>query len=176
MVASGIHRNLCAMPERQPIASDLDAPRIVDRHMGVRCCQPHIPPQGKARDARTPDVAQAARWSPNTSSAQRQKQWLGPSGSGRRSRRRTRMRKSELGTAKSSRVGRTVNTRAAWDPACDSSSARNAGESSGRRARHKAGLPARKKLPGSSSRSVGAAWSSKASPQPGASGPCCVQR
>ena len=31
----GIHRNLRAMPERQPIANDIDAPRIVDRHMEV---------------------------------------------------------------------------------------------------------------------------------------------
>ena len=78
----GIHRNLRAMPERQPIANDLDAPRIRDRHMGVHCCQAHIPPhtracflantgihghtramvrsKGKARDARTPDGAPQA--------------------------------------------------------------------------------------------------------------------
>ena len=131
------------MPERQPSANDLDAPRIVDRHMEVHCCQPHIPPdmracflastgdgalqgQGPRCKDTGPDVAQAARWFPSTSSAQRQEQWLGPSGSGRRSRRRMRTRKSELGTANSSHVGRTVNTRAAWGPACDSSNARDA--------------------------------------------------
>ena len=120
---------------------------------------------------------------PSTSSAQRQEQWLGPSGSGKRSRRRTRMRKSELGTANSSHVGRTVNTRAALGPACDSSNARDAGESSGRcvastrssQARAAWCCQPRKKLPGSSSRSVGSAWSSKASPPAGCLKALCAE-
>ena len=41
------------------------------------------------------------------------------------------MRKSELGTANLSHVERTVNTRAAWGPTCDSSNARDAEEGSG---------------------------------------------
>ena len=43
-VDGGVHRNLCTMPKRQPIANDLDAPRILDQHMEVLCSQPHIPP------------------------------------------------------------------------------------------------------------------------------------
>ena len=74
----GIYRMLRAMPRRQPLANDLDAPRIVDGHrwhMEIYCCQPHLPTRssaswqarvnarskGKARWAKTPAVAQAAR-------------------------------------------------------------------------------------------------------------------
>ena len=62
-----------------------------------------------AREARTPAVAHAARWSPGTSSGRRQAQVRGASASGGRNREEdTEM---HLGNVTSSRVGRTVRAR-----------------------------------------------------------------
>ena len=63
----------------------------------------------KAREASTPDVEHAARWSPDASSAPRQEQLRGRM----RRRRRSRTRKCESGMATSSDVGSTVKARAA---------------------------------------------------------------
>ena len=127
--------------------------------------------KGKARDARTPDVAQAARWSPSTSNAQRQGQWLGPSGSARRNRRRMRMRKSELGTvANTSHVGRTVNTRAAWGQLATAATLETQGKiqagASRARARHKPGLPAVASLAKSFQAHLRGRWGRRGPPRP----------
>ena len=71
---------------------------------------------GRARVGRTPEVAQAARWSPEGSSCPRQLHLRGASGRGSRKRRSRRTRNKALGMVTSSR-----------GPAWDSSSAREAG-------------------------------------------------
>ena len=82
---------------------------------------------GRARVGRTPEVAQAARWSPRGSSCPRQLHLRGASGRGSRKRRSRSTRNKALGRVTSSRVGVTSKARAAKGPAWDSSSAREAG-------------------------------------------------
>ena len=88
--------------------------------------------KGSARVASTPDVAQAVRWSPSGSSTPWQLHLRGASGRGSRKRRSRRTRNCALGMATSSRVGRTLRAREANCPACESSSARDAGVRSAR--------------------------------------------
>ena len=78
--------------------------------------------RGSARGASAPDVAHAALWSPSGSRWPRQAHVRG---SGRRSRRSSKMRKCAEGTVTSPDVGKTVRVRVACGPACDSSSARD---------------------------------------------------
>ena len=93
--------------------------------------------RGMAREARTPAVAHAVRWSPSTSSGLRQAQARVASGSGRRN------WKCALGSVTSSCVGRNIRAREECGPACDSSSAREAGDrfekAISNRARHRRG-------------------------------------
>ena len=106
------------MPEGQTVCDDFDASLVSDRNVEV-----HV---GKLV-ARTPEVAQAVRWSPRGSSAPWQRHLRGASGRGRRRRRSRRTRNCALGMAMSSRVGMRFSAREAKGPACDSSSARDAG-------------------------------------------------
>ena len=76
---------------------------------------------GRARDANTPDVAQAERWSPSGSRRPRQRQVRGVRGSGRRSRRRRSTRRCSGGRVTAADVGRTVRARP-----CESSNAGDA--------------------------------------------------
>ena len=84
---------------------------------------------GRAREARAPEVAQAARWSPSGSSRPRQALSRGASCSARRRRRRRSTRSSAQGMVTASRVliRRTVKQQVACGAAWDSSSARDAG-------------------------------------------------
>ena len=95
----GVHGKLYAV-KRQAAADDLDAPCIVDRPIDVHGGQCDVAPDTRpgfladagdgafegynAREASTPEVEHAARWSPYASSAQRQEQLRGPSGGGPR--------------------------------------------------------------------------------------------
>ena len=79
---------------------------------------------GRALDA---NVAQA---SPSGSRRPRQRQVRGAKGSGKRSRRRRSTRRCSGGRATAADVGSTVRARPEWGPACESSSARDAGCSS----------------------------------------------
>ena len=81
---------------------------------------------GKARDAKTPDVAHAERWSPSGSRRPRQRQTRGR-GSGRRRRHSKSTWRCSGGRATAADVGRAVRARPAWGPACESSRARGRG-------------------------------------------------
>ena len=72
--------------------------------------------RGSARAARTPEVAQAVRWSPRGSSAPWQRHLRGARGRGRRRRRSRRTRNCALGMAMSSRVGMRFSAREAKGP------------------------------------------------------------
>ena len=88
---------------------------------------------GSAREASTPVVAQAVRWSPSAPKRPWQPQRHGASGSGSRKLRRRRSTwNCALGLTTPSRVGATVKARAEWGPARESNSARDAGRTSAR--------------------------------------------
>ena len=82
---------------------------------------------GRARDAKTPDVAHAERWSPSGSRRPRQRQTRGARGSGSRRRRSKSTRRCSGGRATAADVGRAVRARPECGPACESSRARDAG-------------------------------------------------
>ena len=75
--------------------------------------------RGRAREARTLEVAHAALWSPSGSGRPRQAHVRGATGSGRRNRQRSKTRKCAEGTVNFADVGKTVRARAACGPACD---------------------------------------------------------
>ena len=137
----GIHSLLRAVPKGQPVRRNFDAAVIGDRHIDVHVCQANI-----AGDSR-PSFLAHPRHCPlerkgsgceHTGSRtccpvvaervgrSRQAHVRGATGSGKRSRRSSKTRKSGDGTISSAEVGKTVKARAACGPACDSSSARDA--------------------------------------------------
>ena len=82
--------------------------------------------KGSVREASTPELAHAARWSPSGSRHPRQAHARGATGRGSRNQRRRTIRNCGEGRVSSDEVGKTVSARAACGPACDSSSARDA--------------------------------------------------
>ena len=141
-----IDGELSSVPEGQAIAHDLDPSGVADRHITMfmsatrtlratrapasRQTRARACSSGSARVGRTPEVAQAARWSPKGSRLRPQRQVRGQSAKGRRSRRSSKTRNCALAMVTSSEVGRTVNTRPECGPAWESSRARDAGERS----------------------------------------------
>eukprot|EP00439_Symbiodinium_sp_Y106_P054973 s144_g7.t1 len=105
---SCIDGELGAMPQRQAVAHCLNAPRITAGNINIHVSDADVAgdagpslttytranarSKGSARVGSTPDVAQAARWSPSASRLRRQLQVRSPSGKGRRKRRRRRTR------------------------------------------------------------------------------------
>ena len=91
-----IDGELGTVPEREAVAYDLAAPGVVDGHIKVHGRRSNVAtnagsgflakPCDGALDGNgsgsAPDVAQAARWSPYSSSVPRQEQARGPSGRG----------------------------------------------------------------------------------------------
>ena len=120
-----INGELSSVPEGQAIAHDLNPPGVADRNINVHVSDTNIARDSSAgfaadagegvlerysaRVGRTPEVAQAARWSPNGSRLRPHRHVRGQSARGRRSRRSSRTRNCALTIATSSEVGRTVN-------------------------------------------------------------------
>ena len=120
------------MPQGEAVRDDFDAPGVSDRDLEIHVGEPDVASDpraglaahtrysmlnGRARLASTPDVAQAVRWSPSTSSCPRQLHLRAASCRRSRRRRSRRTRNRALGTDTSSRVDVTLKTWAAKGPA-----------------------------------------------------------